>query len=135
MSPAFYLPLSWDIQAEAELEHRAHVSGLSGEVEVWTPNSPGWFIVKPVSTRSGALFLLVSVIFVARLRSAQILTSPKPEQQSQVQVKSLSSHHPGSSGIPMDHRTHSIVGAPWDLEVASTTRDWWSDLEGQRIFR
>ena len=62
MSPAFYLPLSWDIQAEARSWESTtggalYVSGLSGEVEfVDFLSARDGLSVSQSTTRSGALF-------------------------------------------------------------------------------
>ena len=143
MSPAFYLPLSWDIQAEARSWESTdggalYVSGLSGEVEfVDFLAARDGLSLSQSTTRSGALF---SAGVGNIRRSSEECTEPciakawatVPSAGEVVEFTIIRE----SAGYQWTtERILSVGGTPWDLEIASdNSRLVGTDLEGQRIF-
>ena len=121
MSPAFYLPLSWDIQAEARSWESTtggalYVSGLSGEVEfVDFLSARDGLSVSQSTTRSDTLFSAgVGNIRRSSEDCSAPCASPKPGRQFQVQgeVVEFTINRESAGYAWTSDRVISVGGAP-----------------------
>ena len=143
MSPAFYLPLSWDIQAEARSWESTtggalYVSGLSGEVEfVDFLSARDGLSVSQSTTRSDTLFSagVGNIRRSSEACSAPCVAKAWATIPSAGEVVEFTITRESTGYAWISERVISVGGAPWDLEVASdNSRLVGTDLEGQRIF-
>ena len=141
MSPAFYLPLSWDIQAEARSwegttrrlrkrsERRSGICRLSQRT--------GRLSVSQSTTRSDTLFSagVGNIRRSSEACSAPCVAKAWATIPSAGEVVEFTITRESTGYAWISERVISVGGAPWDLEVASdNSRLVGTDLEGQRIF-